>query len=325
MIDYELTELYESYLAADKYLLHHFSKAFYDYIQGKLNAESGCLIYDQLIKIGQREEISLASVRTWIIEESEVTFQSNQFTQIDQETLISLLSLNQLRIDEVDLLAAVSKWVDCELQRRSLPVNRENRRRVFEPIKGYILFTALTPETFASCKEIAELLTFEERGSLALYLLAKDNPSMVELKTPRKAGSSTCSVFVVDTRYVGQFVYSEAPRLTVNRGVSIRTVFTTYSLRAQHLSLKILDSKGVDLGLKIESVVQDGRLCFSFNPPFVMKPNSEYTFEVIGDGKSTTEDHLSYQRQLSYKGSVVFVLNTSPYENHCIRGLEFYL
>ena len=46
-------------MAADKYLLYGFSKAFFDYIQSKLNRtepESDCLIYDQLIKLIKFEE-----------------------------------------------------------------------------------------------------------------------------------------------------------------------------------------------------------------------------------------------------------------------------
>ena len=146
-IDFELSELYESYLAADKYLLHHFSEPFFEYIKGRLNAESSCLIYDQLIKIGEREEIPLPQVRTAVIEGGIKAFQSEHFMQIDQETLISLLSADELAVDEIDLLVAVSKWVDCEMQRQSLPANGENRRKMFERIKGYILFSTFLART----------------------------------------------------------------------------------------------------------------------------------------------------------------------------------
>ena len=313
-------------MAADKYLLHGFSKKFFGYITTKLNAESSCLIYDQLIKIGEREEISLASVRTVIIENSQTTFESDHFTQIDQETLISLLSLDELSIDEIDLMAAVSKWVDCEVQRQGLSVNRENRQKVFEPVKGYILFTGLTPEKFASSKEIAELLTFEERGSLALHLLFKDNLSAIERQTERRVGYSFCSVFVNDTRHFADYVYyvyEEEPTLSANRRVTVRTIYTTYSERAEHLRLKILDENLVSLGLKIESLVQDGRLCFSIKSPFVMEPNESYTLSFIGDGNLTSEDQQSKQLQLNYKDLAIFYISDASV--HCIRGLEFCL
>ena len=151
--------------------MNHFSKSFFDYVKSKLNAASSCLIYDQLVKIGDREEIPLAEVRTVAIEQTQETFESEHFKHIDQETLINLLSLDQLSIDEFDLLEPISKWVDCEVQRQGLPINDENRRKVFKPIKGHILFNALKLEKAAKCKEIAELLTVEEIGSLILHLL----------------------------------------------------------------------------------------------------------------------------------------------------------
>ena len=264
-------------------------------------------------------------MKTVIIENSLEVFESEHFTQIDQETLISLLSLEELLIPEIDLLAAVSKWVNCEVQRQDLPVNSENRRRVFESIKGYILFTALTPEKIASCRELAELLSDEERGLLLLHLLDKANPLRMELKTPRRAFSGVCSVFVDDARHLGLLIFSETTGITVNRRVSIQTIHTTYSGSAQSVSLKILNSDDVDLGLKIERLIQDGRLCFSFEPRFVVEPNREYKLKVSGTGSMTTEDHLSKQYKLK-KASVIFDIKCSnASKTHCVKGFSFYL
>ena len=323
-IDFQLTDLYESYLAADKYLLHHFSKALTDYVKAKLSAESSCLIYDQLIKIGEREEISLASVRTVIIKNSLKTFESEHFTQIDQETLISLLSLDKLSISEIDLLAAVSKWVDCEVQRQDLPANEENRRKVFEPIKGYVLFTALTLEEIANCEEVTQLLRDEEIGSLVLHLLNKKWPLKIELKTSRVAGSSFCSVFVDDARPAYINLCSDLVKLTVNRRVSIRTFYTNYSKRFHHVFFKILGSNDVDLGLKTERFFQDGRLCFSFNPPLVVEPNTSYTLKIDEPAGLASTEFVSQQEQLNFEGSVIFGLKRRD-QFHCVRGFEFRL
>ena len=180
-------------MAADKYLLNHYSRALFSFIIDKLTNENSCLIYEQLVKIGDREESALAYVRDRIIESTKEVFESEHFTQISQEMLISLLSLEKLSIDEIDLFKAVSKWVDCEVRRRGLSVNRENRRLVFESIKGYILFSELTPEKIANCKEVVELLTKEELLSLLsllLRLVNKEEPLAIELKTSRVAGTS---------------------------------------------------------------------------------------------------------------------------------------
>ena len=321
-IDFELDDLYESYLAADKYLLHHFNEAFSDYVKVNLNAENSCLIYDQLIKIGEREEISLASVRTVIIENSPEAFGSEHFTQIDRETLISLLSLDELSIAEIDLLTAVSKWVDCEVQRQDLLLNAENRRRVFEPIKGYVLFTDLTLEKIANRQEVAQLLTDEESGTLVLHLLNKNRPWKVELKTPRRSGSNFCSVFIDDARLTYLGFCSDLTRVTVNRRVSIRTIYTTYSERLQNVLFEILDSDGLDLGLKIERFFQDGRMCFSLSPPLVLEPNTSYTLKIDDPDGLSSREFVSQQKQLNFEWSVIFDLKRRD-KYHCFRGFEF--
>ena len=326
-IDYELYELYESYMAADKYLVHSFAKAFFDYVKNKLDAKSSCLIYDQLVKIGEREEIRLADVRTAMIKNSRETIESEHFKEIDQETLISLLSLDRLNIDEADLLAAVSKWVDCEAQRQGLPVNRENRRKVFQPIKSYILFTAFKPEKVAKCKLIADLLSPEEAGSLVLHLHNKDWPLMIELKTSRSAGAGTHSVFVKDlfstSGYPGGG--SRKVELTVDRRVSIRAIHLTYSQNATNLSFQAYDSSNYrnlrNLNLTAKRSVKDGKLCLSLSPPLDAQANCRYQLTVTCNRILTSEDQLTDEQTLRY-GSITFDL--IPLTDYSfVRGLEF--
>ena len=188
-IDFKPYELYESYVAADKYLVHDFKEAFLEYIKRKLTARNSCPIYGQLMKIGDPEEISLAHVRKVIIESSKEAFESEHFMRIGEKTLISLLSLDKLNIDESDLFAAVSKWMNCGLQREGLPVNDESRRKLFEKIKPYIRFSDLKPDKIASCKEIVRLFTAEELAPLLLHLLDKANPLMIEPITTRKSAA----------------------------------------------------------------------------------------------------------------------------------------
>ena len=308
-------------MAADKYLLHGFNKAFFDYIESQLNAKTCCLIYDQLIKIGERSEIPLAEVRTAIIHNSKETFESEHFTKIDQRTLISLLSLDRLDIDEVDLLAAVSRWVDCEVQRQGLPVTDENRRRVFEPIKGYVLFTALNLEKVANCKEIPELLRSEEIGSLVLHLLNDQQPLAIQLSTQRKAGANVYRVFVGKSRFIAAMPYTRKVCLSANRPVVIRTIHTTYSSSSANLRLKIRDWTGKEFALKADALLKNDKWCFSITPHLEIKPNKLYSVKVYGDKTMKEDDELTKQRQLK-DDKTVFTLSE---QIHCIRGLEFFV
>ena len=314
-IDFKLSELYESYVAADKYLMHEFKEAFFEYIKRKLNAENSCLIYEQLMKIGDPEEISLAHVRMMIIESRKQAFESECFTRIDQETLISLLSLDKLSIDEFDLFTAVSKWVDCEVQRQGLPVNDENRRRAFEPIKGYIVFSALTLNQIAKRKEVAELLTDEERGSLLLHQLNKEYPLKIELKTTRRAAAGAYRAFITNESGSVEYSYSRTVYFSINRSIQIGTFDTVYSGSAANLSLTILDSDGVDLGLKTESSLKDGKWAFSFEPPFITEPNRLYSLVITGD-EQLTKEHLLIKTPKLGRPEDSLVLNLGPNSEH---------
>ena len=331
-IDYDFSELNESYVAADFYLLHGFAEAFFDHIKVKLNVKNSCLIYDQLLKIGDWVQNSLDYVRNLIVKRSWAAFESEQFTQIDQETLISLLSLDELSIDELHLFAAVRRWIDCELARQGLPVNDENRRKLFEPLKGYVLFNAFSSATY---EEYVKLLAPEEALSLSLSrLLEKKHSPMVELKTSRKAGASFYNVFVSEFRYpIDDYEYSDSIFLVFRRKIAIRTIYTTYSAKLEKLTLKLLDSNGKDIrlnGLRLNGLLSDGRWCFSFETPFYVQPYAPYNLQFAGDGRMRPEDQLSKQRQLNYEGSTIFTVTSkltchSEDFRHCIRGLNFTL
>ena len=323
-IDFELSELYDSYWAADYYLLHHFDEALSDYINDKLNVQSSILIYEQLSKIG-KEVIPLANVRSIIQINSKAAFESEYFLQIGQETLIGLLSLDEVNVEEIELLMAVSKWIDSETQRQGLVVNSENRRKVFEPIKSYILFTAMTPEQIANCKEILELLTVEEIGSVLLHQLNKNIPLLLKLKTSRIAGTGALSVFS-DLKSTPGYSYTRSVGLKANRRVGIRTIYCSYSPAPADLSLEIRDSAGVLLDLKIERSAKDDRWSFSFHPPLDLKPYSVCELSFRGTGQTKESDQISEQLELEHANSTIFDLTLGQgLACHCIRGLDFFL
>lgn len=96
--------------------------------------------------------------------------------------------------------------------------------------------------------------------------------------------------------------------LSVNRRVSIRTVHTTYSGSATNLSLRIRDSKGVDLDLEMKSYLEVNKWSFSFEPPFIMEPGRVYTLLITGDEKLTKENLLrTWQTYEKCDGSIFYV------------------
>ena len=329
-MNYELTDLHEIYMVADMYLLNGFDRAFFNYVCRKLNSKNSCLIYDQLVKIGERVEVWRKFVKGQITNNSRAFFESDHFTQIDQETLISFLSMDQLEIDEFDLLVAVSKWVDCEVQRQGLSVNDENRRKVFEPIKGYILFAALKPEEIMDCNEGVRLLTDDEEMALMRHLLnkklskknQKNRPLTIKPKTARKDGT-TRKVYSGAGSF-GYIAVHDGARISVNRKISVRSIYTALPEDAQDRCASIQDSSGVDLGLKIRNLVQDGRLCFSFITPFVMEPDRDYKLCLKGSSLDLMKG-LEKEIVLQSENGIVFKVGNFRDDNfyHYVKGFEF--
>ena len=70
-------------------------------------------------KLGKNES-ALNYVRTLIVMNTKVAFESEYFTKIGQDTLIDILHLEFLIIDEIDVLIACSKWVDAKVDRQTL-------------------------------------------------------------------------------------------------------------------------------------------------------------------------------------------------------------
>ena len=305
------------------YLLNGFDRAFFNYVCRKLNSKNSCLIYDQLVKIGERVEVWRKFVKGQITNNSRAFFESDHFTQIDQETLISFLSMDQLEIDEFDLLVAVSKWVDCEVQRQGLSVNDENRRRVFEPIKGYILFTALTPKKIVEYDKVAQLLTDDEKLALLRHLLSKKNkPLTIQPKTTRRAGNIR-KVYSKTGSY-GCFSVYDGTRLSVTRRVSVLSIYTALPEEAKDRCASIRDSNGADLGLAIRTLVQDGKLCFSFGTPFVMEPDRDYKLCLTGSSLSSMAG-LEKEKVFQAEDGIVFKVGNFRDDNfyHYVKGFEF--
>ena len=333
-VNFALSDLYDSHLAAENYRIHGLEGVIFEYIRRSLSPANICVIYDQLVKIEMEEEL-MARARTVVIERSKEVFGSEHFTQIGQETLISLLSLEELNIDEFDLFKAVAKWVYCEVQRQDLPVNRENRRRVFEPIKGYILFKALTPEQVARCQEIDELLQLHEIGSLLLHLQNPAYPYSLEPRTARRAGRCiTRNVSVRSATLLPSTgsVYSREMHLIVNRSVYLKTIHTTYSSRnAANLTLAIFEGFMYQAAFvrRVQGSLVNGRCCFVFDPPFCLEPlyHRGYKLLIVGPGNLTEEDRVSNELVLNFEDSVVFHLNMRPYSqfqgNHFIQSIDF--
>ena len=96
----------------------------------------------------------LNRVRDMVMSNSRAVFKNEHFIRIDLQTLTDLLKLHQLSIAEIEVLAAVSKWVNWRIEQAGMPTTPGNKRAAFAPIKRLIRFTDMLPDEVGLQREV---------------------------------------------------------------------------------------------------------------------------------------------------------------------------
>lgn len=117
-IDFEPSELLETYMAGNKYLFHHWNFAISEYLKERLNADNCVSIFDQLFRTNNVELSWMA--KNFIANHSVEAFRSSAFIELSRDALIDLLKFDELRLVEINMLRSVSKWVSVEVERQGL-------------------------------------------------------------------------------------------------------------------------------------------------------------------------------------------------------------
>ena len=81
------------------------------------------------------------------------------FTDIDIDTLTSVLDRDSLRIKESKLFGAVLRWADAECLRQNTPVSADNKRAVLGKVLAKVRFPLMSDEEFAQGPAQSGILT----------------------------------------------------------------------------------------------------------------------------------------------------------------------
>lgn len=197
----KLSDLWVTYLAADKYLVEELRGELILGSMNRLNKFNVCLLYDQFLRIPFDDtgslicrEATLNSLKKFIQAYSRDAFESESFTEIEEDTLVNLLGFEFLNMPESDVLNACLKWVNAQVERQGLVATAENKQKVFAPIKHFIRFTDLEDEQLGKMNELKEALSLDEFASLFLKLTKEWDQFSIEYKTERKKGKKIYSV-----------------------------------------------------------------------------------------------------------------------------------
>lgn len=325
--EFSLAELYETYMAGDKYLVHDLNDRLIEFIDSILDESNCCIIYNELVKIGGHEEL-LERAKRLIRWEAKVAFEGELFESIDKDTLIDLLNFRWMNVYEIDVLESCLRWVEAKIEKLGLNPTDENKREVFSSIKHHIRFSELTPEDLGTFAGIESLLTSEEIGGLMLHLFNKSTkPSPLDCKTARKS----IWAFRADGGNGKQFPNAASSGiitlLNVNRKVLIKHIYTTLTKDVAGLELSIF--KGDEkLELTHRRLLDAEDLWFfEFDNLLELDAESDYKMRFEFDFfefARPTELLSDISKFTSVEDDHEFVFTFNFERLHCVREIDFF-
>ena len=91
------------------------------------------------------------------------------FTDIDHETLMTILHRDSLGIREHRVFDAVVRWAECECVRQEKPIQSDTKRKVLQKALSLIRYPLMTVEEFAAGPAQSDLLKKEEVVEIFLH------------------------------------------------------------------------------------------------------------------------------------------------------------
>ncbi|KAI1301294.1 BTB/POZ domain-containing protein 2 [Halotydeus destructor] len=163
-----MTTLY----TAKKYAVPSLEKNCVDFLKLHLNSDNAFMLLTQARLF---DEAVLAQMCLDTIDKNTVdAISAEGFMDIDHETLCMVLARDTLRVREVVLFNAVTRWAEAECLRTSLPSTMENQRSVLKRALTLIRFPLMTVEEFAT--EVAQSGMLSDREVVNLFLYFTVNP-----------------------------------------------------------------------------------------------------------------------------------------------------
>ena len=99
------------------------------------------------------------------------------FTDIDYDTLMTILQRDSLGIREHRVFDAVVRWAECECLRQEIEINSENKRKVLQNALNLLRYPLMTVEEFAAGPAQSDLLKKEEVVEIFLHFTV--NPKVI--------------------------------------------------------------------------------------------------------------------------------------------------
>jgi len=277
--------------AAKKYIVPHLARECVRFLETSLTARNACLLLSQARFFEEPELMQ----RCWdvIDAQAEIALMSDGFTDIDFNTLMTILQRETLNCGEITVFHAAREWARAECGRKEKEATPENMRDILGPAMQCIRFPCMNLEEFADSPAQSGMLSLQETTDIFLNFTAKQKPE-VDYPTSARQGMKplTCHRFQSSAYRSNQWRYRgrcDSIQFCVDRrifmvgfgmyGSSNGSADYTVRIQLKH-SGKVL----ADNTQKFHSDGSSNTFQVFFDHPVQIEADKSYTASAVLDG-----------------------------------------
>ena len=159
-----------------KYIVPSLTKECVDFLERGLDPENVLTILEQAIYFDEKD----FEMKCWKVVDRHLKeiLTLDNFLNIHQETLASVLKRSSLIIKEIELFKAVLKWIEFQCLENGLELTIVNRRSVIGEAVYDLRFLAVSEEMFSKYVVDSGLLTYEEFEAIQEKIKGVDIPGL---------------------------------------------------------------------------------------------------------------------------------------------------
>lgn len=273
------------YKLAKRYGVCDLEDKSFNFILDSLNCENFCRILETALTEKWHEIVE--PVLDYFSQHSKEILCHESFFGINKCTLHIILCWPfHNDSTELNIFKSVMTWAGHECQRKGLTVNEDTKRMVLGDALKFIRFPAMTIVEFMECILLEpELLTDQERETIAHHIQSKSNESLEFLKDKRFKHVESSKVLIPITNKMKMQIPDSITfntKFSVNKAVTLTGIgyFTPEGLA----SVEVLTNKNRNNVKKIFHYTSEGYCTKALIPAHKIEPENQYEiiFEFTG-------------------------------------------
>lgn len=317
-MNFPIQELYETYMAGKMFKIHNWFEATRDYLKNVIKKDNNIFVYDQIIRLKTidrlMDEKLLNKLRNSIDESS---FKNENFKEISEDTLIDILRMNFLQVNEFIVLTSCLNWI------RSNSRTIRDMKAKFKLIRRFIRFSEISLKDLQEIKKLDWYLEDDEIGRLYLFLIDRQNRlSPFRCITSRKImHSSQFLETCFSSLPYGEYVTSFTVPLSADKNIFIKSIATMLPKSLKKLRFE-LSLEGELLDCNVTKIFKWGELDLVFNNDLPIRSGFKYNLEFHFEPIYITNIRMSRQKT-SKLDTELAKIKFKLHSLHCIKKIDF--